>query len=330
MRSAFLNRIDPAGRFAQFFERLFPHDLFLPGFFRIKASPFRVEALPLNEAGRIALGDLVRKADEIELEIDASAALLRTIRLPKAAAAAAEEAVRMQLRQTLPGQAQGLVWQISTGRVEGDFLTYQVRILRQEDIDALRRFVAEGGTKVTAVRLAGQQGRPFWSEDEKQSKRARTAAMGAVLAVLVIALVPIWQLSVESRALADANAAKVTSIEALEAKLRELSTLADGADTREADLANDVERFIRDSRKLSLLTDLAQRLPPNVWLSEMSVSGREMRLSGFSSGDAPEALRVLQASPWVEVARMDGPIQIDSLSRQNRFNISIQLKDSLE
>jgi general secretion pathway protein L len=326
MRGALLTRIDPSRRVARWVGNIMPESLFLPGLFLPEAVRFRADQIPLSESGRLALGDLARKQDEIAIEIDARATLVRTVRLPKAAAGMADDAVRVQLRQTLPGQAQGLIWQISPGTAEGDFIRYEVYILRADDLLALRQSVTTGGARVTSVHVAGMTGRPIWLADEKRSKRAQTAAMGAVLAVLLMALVPIWWLSAESRALADANAAKMMSVAALELKLGELSASANTADTREADLRKDMARFIQQSRWLSLMGDMAQALPTTVWLSEMSLSGQEMRLSGFSSGDATEVLRILQGRPWAESARMDGPIRFDSLTQQNRFSIWIGLK----
>jgi Tfp pilus assembly protein PilN len=330
MGASLLQRMDPSGRLGRWLDHAVPQALFLPGLFLPSPVVLRVDQLPLTEKGRLALGDLARKADEIAVMVESGAALVRTVRLPKAAAGMADEAVRLQMRQTLPDQAQGLLWQRSNGTVEGDHLVFQVHILRAEDVTALRKLAEAGGAKVVSVQVAGAGDGSVWRADEGRVRRARTVAAAAVLAVLLVALVPVWMLAVERQALADANAAKVATVAALQKRLDEMTATASEAELRQQEKADVIAQFRRQQQRLAMLGDLARALPASVWLSELSVSGDEMRLSGFSADDPTVALRALQGMAWAETARMDGPIMFDSLTRENRFNVWIGLKGRAE
>ncbi len=82
-----------------------------------------------------------------------------------------------------------------------------------------------------------------------------------------------------------------------------------------------MQLFSDQARRLRLLTDLTETLPDTVWISELSISGDQLVLSGFTSGEVTEVITQVQSLPWAFNVQLNGAISYDSYSGQNRFEL---------
>ena len=90
-------------------------------------------------------------------------------------------------------------------------------------------------------------------------------------------------------------------------------------------MATDLARFAQQSRRLVQLVDLTEALPDAVWISELSMTKDQMTLSGFTSQDVAELVKILQGLSWAQEVQLNGAVTFDSYSGQNRFDISLRL-----
>ena len=100
---------------------------------------------------------------------------------------------------------------------------------------------------------------------------------------------------------------------------------ADEGTLQRQSVLSDMALFAGQARRLGLLTDLTNLLPDSVWVSELSITGDQMILSGFAEGDVAATIAQLQQLPWAKSVQMNGPISYDSYSGQNRFEVGLTL-----
>lgn len=78
----------------------------------------------------------------------------------------------------------------------------------------------------------------------------------------------------------------------------------------------------RQPSAVLLLDELSRLLPDDTWLERLNFSRGEVTLSG-QSGQAPRLVEILQASQLLRDPALSGPIQPDSRTRKDRFNITL-------
>jgi Tfp pilus assembly protein PilN len=64
-------------------------------------------------------------------------------------------------------------------------------------------------------------------------------------------------------------------------------------------------------------------LPDSVWVSELSISGDRLVLSGFTSAEVTDVIKLVQGLPWAKDVQLNGAISFDSYSGQSRFEIGL-------
>ncbi len=302
-------------------ETVFPRALFLPGL--PKAGPIRIHIgqLPLDEPTRVAAREARRPVLAV---IGSSLCLKRTLELPSAVGAQAESAIALQLRQTFPGQGQGIIWRAKRLRRVGLRILYEIYILKEAQLDEVLSSLSGLGAKVDSVVIAGASGAPIWPR-QPVDKIARTWAAFSALTVSVIGLITVTIVERERQSLDDLVASRSARVEALEARVRDKAAAAvDGSGTT-ANVLSDMQLFWAQSRPLRHLTDLTEALPDTVWVSELAVSGEQLIFSGFVQGDVSEVIRIVQALPWTSDVRLNGTVSFDSVSGQNRFELALNI-----
>jgi Tfp pilus assembly protein PilN len=291
---------------------LIPVTLFQPGFFVPDPPVFVVRSLPLSDADGRGLADLAKRHDVIALHLDSSLGLQRTVTLPKAAAGRAEAVINMQMRQTLPAMANGLVWQFAqTGRTAQDVL-FTVFVMKEDVLLQLQTAVETYGAAISEIRFAGVAGPALYSTKQKDAKTQRRWILATLFCVLAITSWAVWALEANVDALQTANAARSASNAALEEQLVGLTARINDAEGVRARLLADLSTFARQSERLAFWTDLTRDLPDAVWISELTVDADRMSLAGFTSGDATDVVETVQRQAWADTVRLEGPIQFDS------------------
>lgn len=279
-----------------------------------------VSALPLEPATKAALALAARGGAPVDLRLAPDLFLKRSVELPVAARRDAASAVALQMRQSMPGQAEGLIWRHDTAATSGLVDVYVLKhsrltdLLRDADV-TLRRITIDGihASPLIDNRAATDRPERFWNR--------------AAPSLLAMALAGV--LGVQAWTIADLNAA-VTSQTARIADLRDQATTArTTAEARSADSSArlaDVARLEQESHRLHLIADLTAALDTSIWISTFALDGALLRLTGQASGEIAPVIGAIRPLPWVATVDLDGPVAVDAANGKRRFQLIITLK----
>lgn len=307
---------------SQIIATILPEALFRPGLPRMKEVEILVVDLPLTEAARTAA---LRTRRPIVVLFGADLGLQRRFSLPKAVGARADAAIALQLRQTLPSHGHGLIWRTEAVSRKGHKIDFEVYIFRQSQIDAVIAELRGLGADVTAVKIEGKITAPLWLDGAVAEKTLTNWKAFSVLCVTCVALATAILVELKRQDLADLIAIRSERVTELEELIiiqkKEIEKGRDGA----SGVLGDVTLFSGQARRLRVLTDLTEVLPDTVWISELSISGDQMFLSGFSTGEITEVISALQSQSWASEVRLNDAISFDIISGENRFSVGLKL-----
>ena len=307
------------GRLGESLQRLAPALLVRAGLPPRRVRSVLVDTLPLTDPARAALRLAGEGGAPVDIRLSREVFLCRSVPVPQAARKDAAGAVALQLRQSMPGQAEGLVWR----HVDGPGDALDVYILKAARLTEL---VQGAGITVRRVLIDGVEAAALY-DARAQTDRVerfwnRTAPM---LAAAMLAGV----LAVQGVAVMRAEGT-VAEAEARVAALRDEAAAARGAaEARNAQSAAqmaDAARLVRESRRLVLVADLTRVLGDEVWLSSFALDGQVLRLSGFAAGDVAAVVAAIRPLDWVEAVDLDGAVAIDAGSGDRRFQLLVTLK----
>lgn len=279
----------------------------------------RVETLPLEPAVKAALEIAARGGAAVEVALAADLFLKRSVPLPAAARRDAAGAVALQMRQSMPGQAEGLIWR----HVDGPGETVDVHVIKEARLTELLR---DAGVPLRRVLIDGVAAAPLFDARAMADRAERfwNRAVPVVVAAL-LAMV----LGAQAVALWRADAALAAG-EARLAMLRDEAAAARAAaEARDAESAArqaDAARMVRDSRRMALLADLTGALGDEVWATSVMMQDDVLRLSGFVAGDVAQVLAAIKALPWVATVDLDGSVGLTEGSSERRFQVIVTLR----
>jgi Tfp pilus assembly protein PilN len=305
---------------------LIPAAVFRPGFFLPDPPRFVIDTLPLSDTTAQALRDLVRRKGSVAVHLDKRLALQRTVTLPQAVAGRAGAAIDLQMRQTLPAMANGLVWQAEQTARSARELVFTVYVMKEDVLRQMVELARNAGGAISEIRFSGVAGAPLLSTGQRDEKSQRWAITATGLGIVALAAWAVWGIEADVTVLQSANAAQAAMNAALEERLVALTDRLNDVEGLRADLLADLAAFDGQSGRLQYWSDLTRDLPDRIWISEFSVDADSLSLSGFSEGDATEVVEILQQQSWAGTVRLEGPIQFDSYTRQNRFVLAAELK----
>jgi len=278
-----------------------------------------VGTLPLTDPARAALALAGAEGAPVDIRLSRELFLVRSVSVPQAARKDAAGAVALQLRQSMPGQAEGLVWR----HVEGPGDGVEVFILKAARLTEL---LQGAGVTVRQVLIDGVDAPPLF-DARNETDRAERFWNRAVPVVAVLALAAV--LGVQGLAVMRAEGAVAEAGARLAALRDEAAAARAEAEARNAQMTAemaDAARLVRESRRLALVADLTRVLGDGVWLSSLALDGGMMRISGFSSGDVAEVLAAIRPLDWVEAVDLDGAVAVDGASGDRRFQLLVTLK----
>lgn len=278
-----------------------------------------VDTLPLESSAKAALRIAADDGAAVEVVLARDLFLKRSVPLPAVARRDAAAAVALQMRQSMPGQAEGLIWR----HVDGPGEAVDVHVLKEARLTEL---LQEAGVPLRRVVIDGVATTPLYDARAKVDRAERfwnravpvvaLLLLGAVLAGQGLAL---WR---ADAALADAEAQLAT--------LRDEATAARAAaEARDAEGAArqaDAIRMARDGRRLALMADLTAALGDEVWATSLMIQDDVVRLSGFVDGDVAQVLAAIKALPWVETVDLDGSVGLMEGSAERRFQVIVTLR----
>lgn len=305
--------------------RHLPESLFLPGLYIGKPQQILITRFPLDLATTTALSTAAHNKQPLDIILAATTALQRQILIPKAAKAHAEGAISVQVRQTMPANAKGLVWRSALSKVLGDQIEYSVFFIKSEQLEDLRKLVSNAGGDLRSIRFADAASAPLLQGNAGQGRAVRMWTMLALGFSVVLPLLSILDLEWRVYSLGAANSKTAARVADLEAEAVAAQQRAIESGSKFAALQADVDALNQQSRRLSILSDLTSSLPDTVWVSEFSIHDGTLLLSGFSAGEVTKVIEILQGLPWVASVKLEGAIAYDSYTQQNRFDLRVDV-----
>ena len=288
-----------------------------------KLRAVRIDTLPLTEGARAALAEAGRGRAAVDVYLSPDLFLRRSLDLATVARRDLAGAVAIQMRQSMPAQAEGLIWRhvpVAGGA--------EVFVLKQARLTELLR---EAGVTLRRVMIDGVDAPPLMdarAQTDAPERFWNRAAPVAVLALLVVVLaVQGWRLFELRAALAEETARVATLRDTAAAARAEAESQNAIGTARMADM----DRLTRENRRLPLLADLTRVLGDDVWLSTFALEGDVLRLSGSSGIDMAQVVAALRPLPWVAGVELDGAVTLDASGSARRFLLNVRLaKDDEE
>lgn len=285
-------------------------------------------ALPITPTDLAKLGATTGR---VSLVLPSSACLMRDISLPKAARQKAAQAISMNLRGSLPAGGKGLVWVHAPIGDAGDKAVFRCAIVKETHLQQLRDIAASAGAKLADIRLRDfpmpeDREVALWQAVPKLPATAKNWAVGTALVVIMLALAVIVLTEVQIAQVSEQVAVRSAHVAQLEQRLAEAEAQEARGTADAVLMAAQIADFQNGLRPLAGLGRIAASLPPDVWLSELSVASAGWRLSGFAGGEVTQIVTALQAVPGAENVRLSGPVMFDTYSQKSRFDIELTLR----
>ncbi len=279
----------------------------------------RIDALPLEEPSRAALALAVRRGGAVDVLLAPGLFLRRSVALPGVARRDLAGAVAIQMRQSMPGQAEGLVWRHVP--VDGGAEVYVIKEAR------LTELLRDAGTNLRRVVIDGLDCPPLIDArthtDAPERFWNRAAPLAALALVLAVLGAQGWRLYQVNADLAAETTRLATLRDSAAAARAEAEARAATGTARLADAA----RLAQDNRRLPLLADLTRTLGDDVWISSFALEGDSLRLSGFSGGEMAPVVAALRGLPWVAAVDLDGAVTLDDAGGARRFLLNLRLAE---
>jgi Tfp pilus assembly protein PilN len=302
----------------QLIEAIVPTALFQSGLPRRTPTELKATTMPL--VGPV-WEKLKNTRGPIAVILDPSVALVRHVELPKAASSKADSAIRLQLRQSLPSQAQGLIWRSMVLRRDPDKIEYGVYILKQRFLDDLLADLSGLGDQIESIRLDVNGLEPIWERRPASALAAKNWLGFSALSVVLAGVIAVIGLAFDRSALLDLVSTRTQHVAELQERRDTLQAKAGEGEKAAAEALQDMAIFSAQARRLQVLADLTAALPDSVWVSELSISGNRLVLAGFTSAEVTDVIKWVQGLPWAKGVELNGPISFDSYSGQSRFEI---------
>ncbi len=278
----------------------------------------RIDTLPLTDPARAALLMAGRRG-AVDLRLAPELFLRRGLALPGVGRRDLGGAVAIQMRQSMPGQAEGLVWRhVPVADGADVFILKEARLtelLREVEV-TVRRVMIDGVDAPPLIDARAQTDAPerFWN---------RAAPVAALALLLLVVGVQGWRLAGLNAALAEETARVATLRDSAAAARAEAEARNAIGTARMADLA----RLARDNRRLPMLADLTRVLGDEVWISSFALEGEQLRLSGFAEVEIGQVIAAIRPLPWVARVDLDGAVTVQDDSGARRFLLNVAVAD---
>lgn len=299
-----------------------PRWLILPGFARRWSR-----VIYIDDPKDLRLGlHKVRRGDRIDVLLNPTVLLRKSMEVPSKARSSLSQVVDLTIRQTMPQQAGGLVWRHRVaGRTKGQ-LKVEVFLLKSTTLSQLDEEIEGLGATLRTVGIAGHAASGLLYDARRRTDRMARfwAWIAGGLALMILAWMLV-QWTVEKRALDRQETALRTELAAVHQQIVEAQTRLEAQDAEVTDRRLQIEAFADDYHRLGLLLDLTEVLPDDVWISDLSVSGAQLRFSGFASGEVSAVVEAIRQLDWALDVDLDGPVFFDTRDRRNRFEMLVSL-----
>jgi general secretion pathway protein L len=273
---------------------------------------------------------LGRGAKGVVVGLHPDRVLRKTIRLPLAAARTLRPILRNEIDRQVPLDLDRIYfdYRIVSKDRQANVLTVDVGVAKRETVQQAARIVRWLGLEPTEVTLfeSDAPGRRFNflpltdASASARAERLAVPALSALALLLSVAVVLAWIF--DHGKTADAYAAEIgrakAGAQAAEKVQGEVQSLV-----RQLEL---LPRQKQDPSVAKVLSEVSRILPDATWLFQLELSGREVRMRGYSSA-APGLIGLLDASPLFTNAQFRAPLTQGPWSGLERFDLSVEIRE---
>lgn len=270
---------------------------------------------PIGDTAGPAARDLKRlrraRGDAVELRLQPSRILTRTLNLPAAGREFLEPIIEHRLERLVPWRPEKVLFgYVADGETAADGSMTVEFAATSEEIAAAAVARLEAFELVpTALGSAAEPiERPLrvdlyrGSRDVGRKRLRRTVAFG--LAIVFGLLVPATAASFVVGGMADTRLAELEQRLATKRNVLRAATGAGAAEGRDRDL---IRSKSADTAVVLLIDRLATVVPDDTYLRELTIEGAELHLVGLSAS-APSLIGVLEAEPGLSDVRFAAPV----------------------
>ena len=285
---------------------------------------------PSQRAFAEVLGSVSSQYSEIVLQVPAASVLRRSVTLPLEAIENLREVLAFEMDRHTPFKAGEVAYdyRVTATDATARKITVDLAVLPRTMLAQAASILESLGLAADRIgvvddHLARDRSLNFQTYDESPHRPASRRPLLPALAGGVACLAAVaWFLPLYF----DQRAAAV-----YKALLEENHTAALQAESLKNRLttAMDLNRFVIDRRAAtptitSLLADITNRLPDDVWLVQLQLQDGKVTLAGYAPSAAP-LIALLEASPLLTEVRFASSVTPDPRTGGESFNISASL-----
>ncbi len=268
-----------------------------------------------------------KEREPVTVELDEDLYLSRVASYPAGALANLDTIVDLDVEKSTPFDPDTALWKWRVLDRSGGHLRVETVILRRNHILTILNLASEAGIEISEITAAGapplrllklttaaDRRRTFW----------RRVNLGLAAVIVLLALGAAGTAYQKRSAAAVELEAQVTQAKTRALRLRKAQAEAEAQFETNALLQREKAR---SPSLAGVWNALSETLPSGVWLTEMQISGRNGRISGFADSAAPliEKLETLDQLSGVSFV---SPVTMNPDDRSERFDISFTLEVS--
>ncbi|WP_170565694.1 PilN domain-containing protein [Ruegeria atlantica] len=288
----------------------------MPGFSAEWSRNLYIASLPVD-TGPLTRGEIV------DVTLAQELLLTRELTIPIAAKSDLSKAVDVNMRQSLPENGTGLAWRYRIEKHEKSSLRVVIYLIKKKTLEQIENVIAAKHGKVRTISVTVACEPLLFSDYRRHVDRSRRLwdVVAASLFVGSVLLV-LWRGFTETTTLRNDIALLEQMKNELSANAIVLRQQLEEETSFQTGVIQDVDLFVSEHQRLSIIFDLTEILDQETWISELIISGSRVSFSGFTGSEATDVMEKISSLPWVERVDLAGPVTFDSYSRKNRFDLA--------
>ena len=256
------------------------------------------------------------------LRLPAESILSFTVEIPERAMRRAREILALELESVTPFSSDEASFDYIVDKTSaGGMRRVRQIVVKNAIIDALVEDLRRGGVEIDQVDAEGAEHINLLSARHRRKERSRFRWDYAMLAAGIVAAVAGAHVR-QGRVLESLTAQK----DRLAAETEAVRTAAGDANAAAANIETLEKYAAVNPAVLSTLASLTEILDDGVWLTELSISGRDVTMSGFAAS-ASKVIGDLESSPAFAGAAFSDAVFTDQATSTERFSAKARVED---
>ncbi len=322
-----------------------PNWLFLPG---LRIAPARKLTLTKHPVGRsaslvVSTASLANETEiiaelatqlrpkaqlgNIDVVCNPDSLFSREVWVPRAGLKDAAQILRLDLENALPFPAAEVLTAETRWKTDGKTVYATQYLLKKTHLEALADALLNWGGAVRTIRVAKAPGAPLLFDGRRITDRParRWGVATFLIAAGAIGVVATTQLQKQTR-LSSQVATLQEEVSNLTERSVALRTELDAAKSARGSDLLAYDALEAAAGRVSVLSTLSQVLGDETWVSELTISGQNVLIAGFTSGASAEVIETIEREDWAANTQMTAPSARDVRSGKERFQLRFDLE----